>query len=61
MTTVQLDMTRRDMLDILFNLAEDEFDSSELVYETDAQILNRIIDCAIYYKDAYDCAICYDN
>lgn len=51
MTTVQLDMTRQDMVDILFNLLGDEFDSSELVYESDSQIINRIIDCAIYYRD----------
>lgn len=51
MTNVQLDMTRRDIVEILENLLSDEFDSSELVYETDAQLLNRIIDCAIYYRD----------
>ena len=54
MTTIQLDMTRHDMLDVLFNLLDSEFDSSELVYETDAEILNRIIDCAIYFKDQID-------
>ena len=44
-------ITRRHLVETLENLLSDEFDSSELVYETEEQLIYRIIECALYYKE----------
>jgi hypothetical protein len=50
-TSVKID--RRYLVETLENLLSDEFDSSELVYETEAQLIERIIQAANYYRDEY--------
>jgi hypothetical protein len=47
-------MTRRELVEHLEALLTDEFDSSELVYETDEQLIQRIIDAAYYYQREYN-------
>ena len=47
-------MTRKELVEHLEELLSDEFDSSELVYETDEQLIKRIIDAAFWYKDKWD-------
>ena len=47
-------ITRRFLVETLENLLTDEFDSSELVYETDEALIMRIIECAEYYKNNKD-------
>ena len=47
-------MTRRELVEHLEALLTDEFDSSELVYETDEQLIKRIIDAAYYYQQQYN-------
>ena len=44
-------ITRRYLVETLENLLSDEFDSSELVYLTDDELIQRIIECAQYYQD----------
>lgn len=46
-------LNRRFLVETLENLLSDEFDSSELVYETDEQIILRIIEAAEYFRDEY--------
>lgn len=48
MTTINID--RRFLVETLEELLSDEFDSSELVYETEEQLILRIIESAKYYK-----------
>lgn len=45
---------RKFLVETLEELLSDEFDSSELVYETDEEIIMRIIQCATYYMDKYN-------
>lgn len=45
---------RRFLVETLEDLLSDEFDSSELVYETDEQLIDRIIHVAHYYMDKYN-------
>lgn len=47
-------LTRRFLVEKLEELLSDEFDSSELVYETDEQLIMRIIEAAEYYKHEYN-------
>ena len=47
-------MTRKELVEHLEDLLTDEFDSSELVYETEEQLVQRIINAAYFYKDKWD-------
>jgi len=47
-------LNRRFLVEKLENLLSDEFDSSELVYETDEEIILRIIEAAEYYMNIYN-------
>jgi hypothetical protein len=42
---------RRLLVESLEELLSDEYDSSEVVYMTDDEIIMRIIDVAEYYKE----------
>lgn len=44
-------MTRRDLVEALEILLTDEYDSSELVYLTDDELIERIVNAAYYYMD----------
>lgn len=45
-----LEIERKYLVETLEDLLSDEFDSSELVYETEAQLIERIIQAAYYYQ-----------
>jgi hypothetical protein len=45
------DISRRDLVDALEVLLSDEFDSSELVYLTEEELIKSIINAAIFYKE----------
>jgi hypothetical protein len=47
-------MNRRELVEALEILLSDEFDSSELVYETDNELMERIVQVAYYYMDKYN-------
>lgn len=47
-------ITRRYLVETLEELLTDEFDSSELVYLTDEELIYQIINCAYYYKNEYN-------
>jgi hypothetical protein len=47
-------ISRRELIESLEDLLSDEFDSSELVYETDNQLIRRMRDAAYFYKDKWD-------
>lgn len=47
-------ITRRFLVESLRSLLSDEFDSSELVYLTDEELIYRIIDVAEYYQNEYN-------
>jgi hypothetical protein len=47
-------MKRRDLVEALEILLSDEFDSSELVYLTDNELIERIINAAYYYMDNFN-------
>ena len=47
-------MNRRELVESLEILLSDEFDSSELVYLTDNELVERIIQVAYYYMDRYN-------
>lgn len=47
-------ITRRLLVEKLEELLTDEFDSSELVYETDEELFNRIVQVTQYYKQRYE-------
>jgi hypothetical protein len=47
-------ITRRFLVEKLEELLTDEFDSSELVYETDEELFNRILQVVQYYKQRYE-------
>jgi hypothetical protein len=49
-----LKLNRKLLVETLEDLLTDEFDSSELVYETDEQLIIRIIEAAQYYKQEYN-------
>lgn len=44
-------MIRRELVEALEILLTDEYDSSELVYLTDEELVERIINAAYYYMD----------
>ena len=46
--------TRRYIVETLENLLTDQFDSSELVYLTDEELIHRIIEVAEFYKNEYN-------
>lgn len=46
--------TRKELVEILEDLLGDEFKSSEIVYLTDAELIQSIIDAAIYFRDQYN-------
>jgi hypothetical protein len=43
-------MNRRKLVEALEELLSDEFDSSELVYLTDEELVNAIIEAGLFYK-----------
>jgi hypothetical protein len=45
-------LTRKFLVERLAELLSDEFDANEIVYETDEEIIIRIIQAAQYYRDA---------
>jgi hypothetical protein len=47
-------MKRRDLVEALEILLTDEYDSSELVYLTDDELVERIINAAYYYMDIFN-------
>jgi len=47
-------MIRRDLVEALEILLTDEYDSSELVYLTDDELVERIINAAYYYMDIFN-------
>ena len=47
-------MKRREIVEALEILLSDEFDSSELVYLTDDELIVRIINAAYYYMDNFN-------
>jgi len=47
-------MKRRDLVEALEILLADEYDSSELVYLTDDELIERIINAAYYYMDNFN-------
>jgi hypothetical protein len=47
-------ITRRYLVETLEELLTDEFDSSELVYLTDEELIYRIILSAEWYKEQYN-------
>jgi hypothetical protein len=45
------DISRRDLIEALEVLLSDEFDSSELVYLTEEELIKSIINSAFFYKN----------
>jgi hypothetical protein len=43
-------ISRRDLVEALEVLLSDEFDSSELVYLTEEELISLIINSALFYK-----------
>jgi hypothetical protein len=43
-------MNRKKLVEALEELLSDEFDSSELVYLNDEELVNAIIEAALFYK-----------
>lgn len=54
MQNITTSITRRFLVETLEELQSDEFDSSELVYLTDEELIYQIISCAQYYKEQYN-------
>jgi hypothetical protein len=50
-------ITRRFLVEKLEGLLTDEFDSSELVYEDNDQLILRIIEAAEYYQNEVNCGV----
>ena len=54
-TTTQTEtISRRYLVEKLETLQTDEFDSSELVYLTDEELIYKIIETAEYYQNEYN-------
>ncbi len=54
-TTTQTEtISRRFLVEKLEALQTDEFDSSELVYLTDEELIYKIIETAEYYQNEYN-------
>ena len=47
-------ITRRYLVETLEELLTDEFDSSDLVYLTDEELIYRIISSAEWYNEQYN-------
>ena len=47
-------ITRRYLVETLETLLTDEFESSELVYLTDEELIYKIIEVAEYYQNQYN-------
>jgi hypothetical protein len=47
-------MNRRKLVETLENLLTDEYDSSEIVYLTDEEIMQKICDAANWYMIEYN-------
>ena len=45
---------RKELVDILKELLSDEYDANDLVYLTDGELVNKIIDSAIWYRDSFN-------
>lgn len=45
---------RKELVDILKELLSDEYDANDLVHLTDGELVNRIIDSAIWYRDSFN-------
>jgi hypothetical protein len=45
------EISRRDLVEALEVLLSDEFDSSELVYLTEEELISAIINSAFFYKN----------
>lgn len=54
MNTTITNITRRYLVETLENLLTDEYDSSELVYLTDEELIYKIIEVAEYYQEQYN-------
>jgi hypothetical protein len=52
--TTTISITRRYLVETLESLLTDEFDSSELVYLTDEELIYQIIQSAEYYQNEYN-------
>lgn len=50
----QTKLDRKYLVETLEYLLSDEFDSSELVYLTDEELIFRIIGAAEYYKERFN-------
>ena len=48
------EISRRDLVEALEVLLSDEFDSSELVYLTEEELIRSIINAAKFYKESYN-------
>jgi hypothetical protein len=53
-TTQKETISRRFLVEKLEALQTDEFDSSELVYLTDEELIYKIIETAEYYQNEYN-------
>lgn len=47
-------MERKYLVETLEELLSDEFDSSELVYLTDEELIQKIIESALWYKNEFN-------
>ena len=47
-------MERKYLVETLEELLSDEFDSSELVYLTDQELIQKIIESALWYKNEFN-------
>jgi lipoate-protein ligase A len=45
------EISRRDLVETLEELLSDEYDSSELVYLTEEDLIRAIMNAAIFYKE----------
>ena len=48
------EISRRDLVEALEELLSDEFDSSELVYLTEEELIRSIINAANFYKENWN-------
>jgi hypothetical protein len=47
-------MDRKYLVETLEELLSDEFDSSELVYLTNEELIQKIIESALWYKNEFN-------
>jgi len=48
------EISRRDLVETLEELLSDEFDSSELVYLTEEDLIRAIMNAAVFYKEEFN-------